>query len=550
MQTENSEDLAYERIKEKLADKYWRMNNLYYIKDKDGKKIKFKFNWAQEKFHKERHNRNLILKARQLGFTTYKCIDKLDDVLFNSYLDAGIICHTVDDAEKIFNHKVKFAFDNLPQWLRDRRKPNTDKAGELRFPNHSSISVSAGFRGGTLAGGLHVSEYGKICAKYPEKAREIKSGALNAVPIEADADFESTAEGMDGDFYKMVTKAQLIDDKDLSPLDFKLHFFSWWQASEYRLNPVGIKIPDELQDYFATLEADHGIKLDVEQRAWYFKKSEEQDQDMHQEYPSFPEEAFMASGRPVFNREKIARDIKRAKDVPYKRGIATTKGFEENARGNLSIFKEPVKGEAYAIGADVAEGLADGDFSTATVLNKNFEQVAAYKGHLDPDLFGRMLVNLAKYYNNALLAPELNNHGHATLAAIKNENYYQVYRREVQEELGKEIQDKVGWLNNVKSKAKMLDDFKAAYRDGSLKLNHEETLREMLTLTLEEDGNVILNSKDLCVSVGLAIQGLTQAVVPESMGAFESGGNKQRFETLEQMLKWSQNNKSEESYFD
>jgi hypothetical protein len=523
------------------------MNNLYYIKDKHGKEVVFKLNAVQEKYAKNKHNRNIILKARQQGFTTYECINALDSCLFNSNYDAGIIAHTVDDAEKIFTNKVKFAFDRLPEIIRNTLKPNNDRAGELRFPNGSSISVSAGFRGGTLMK-LHVSEYGKICAKYPEKAREIRTGAFNAVPKDGDLTVESTAEGMSGDYYDLWGKAELLDH--FTPMDFKAHFFPWYESSEYRLNPEGIKIPDEMSDYFAMLETDHQIILDAHQKAWYFKKSQEQDEDIHQEYPSYPEEAFMASGRPVFNREKIARDIKRAKEMPYKRGIATTKGFEENARGNLAVFKEPVKGQAYAIGADVAEGLADGDFSTATVLNKNFEQVAVYKGHLDPDLFGRMLVNLAKYYNNALLAPELNNHGHATLAAIKNENYYQVYRREVQEELGKEIQDKVGWLNNVKSKAKMLDDFKAAYRDGSLKLNHEETLREMLTLTLEEDGNVILNSKDLCVSVGLAIQGLTQAVVPESMGAFESGGNKQKFETLEQMLKWSQNNKGEESYFD
>lgn len=542
----NREHDSYQELRKKLSDKEWRMNNLYWIKDKNAKEVLFKYNKPQRKYVAEKHNKNLILKSRQQGFTTLETIDELDEALFNGNYDAGIIAHTVDDAEKIFTNKIKFAFDRLPEAIKKARDPNNDRAGELRFPNGSSVSVSAGFRGGTLRK-LHISELAKISAKYPEKAREIRTGAFNAVPLDGCLTIESTAEGMSGEFYDLWQKAILNQD-NLTPLDFKCHFFAWFETDEYRLDPTGIRISDDIKDYFHFLEADHGIKLDDWQKAWYFKKSEEQDEDMKQEYPSYPEEAFMASGRPVFNRERIARDIRLAKEVPYKRGIAAVNGFQEVARGNLLIFKEPFKGEAYAIGADVAEGLADGDYSTASVINKNYEQVAVYKGHLDPDQFGRMLVNLAKYYNDALLAPELNNHGHATLAAIKNQQYYQVYKRQVQEDLTNDVQEKVGWLNNVKTKAKMLDDFKAAYRDGSLKVNHEETLREMLTLTLEEDGNVILNGKDLCVAIGLAIQGLSQAVQPGTLGAHESSGGKIKFKNLTEMLKHSESN--EESYFD
>src|SRR5690606_28292830 len=143
------------------GDKDWRMRNLYYIRDKNGKTILFLPNDEQKTFRKSKHRKNLILKARQLGFTTDAVIDKLDNCLFNSNYTAGIICDTADNAEKIFHHKVKFAFERLPQWLKERRKPNTDRAGELRFPNGSSISVSTGYRGGTLSS-LHVSEYGKI----------------------------------------------------------------------------------------------------------------------------------------------------------------------------------------------------------------------------------------------------------------------------------------------------------------------------------------------------------------------------------------------------
>lgn len=548
MQTEPSHNANFDKLFEKLSDKYWRLNNLYYIKDKDGKKIKFKLNWAQEKFHKEKHCRNIILKARQLGFTTYKCIDKLDDVLFNSYLDAGIICHNLEDAEKIFTNKVKFAYDNLPEWLKSRRVPNTDRAGELRFPNNSSISVSAGFRGGTLAGGLHVSEYGKICRKYPEKAREIKSGAVNAVPLGKDCDFESTAEGMDGDFYAMYERAQLQDHDKLTALDYKLHFFPWHESTDYRLNPLGIEIPDELERYFKMLETDHGITLDAHQKAWYYKKSEDEEK-MHQEYPSFPDEAFMASGRPVFNREKLAKDIKKAKEFKSELKTFVVKGIDKAHSVTARIFKLPVSGEAYSIGADVAEGLEDGDSSTAAVYNKNFEMMAVYEGKLDPDLFGEFLVELALFYGSALITPELNNHGHATIAAIKRRKYYNVYKRFVQEELGEERLDKIGWLNTSKSKMKMLDDFKAAYRDDSLIIHCEHTLRQMITLAYEEDGNVILNGKDLCVATGLAIEGLSQAVPLNTIGAHQSSSDKTKFKSVTEMLKYNSSG-NEESYFD
>jgi hypothetical protein len=515
----SSDDL--ERIQKHLGDVLWRLENLYYIKDKFGQKVLFKLNKAQRKFIHERHGRDLILKVRQLGFTTLECIYKLDKVIFNSYIDSGIVAHTVDDAEKIFTNKVKFAYDNLPDWLKKIRKPNTDRAGELRFPNGSSIAVSAGFRGGTLAGGLHVSEYGKICAKYPEKAREIKSGALNAVPLGSDVVFESTAEGASGDFYEMYNIATQLDDSQLSEMDFKAHFFPWYDADEYRLNPEGIELTPEIQVYFKMLQDDHGITLDPWQKAWYFKKSIEQGEDMFREYPSYPEEAFQASGRPVFNQQSIAKDIRKAKLNKPKRGFLDDDGrFTEDPLGTLMVFKMPQTDMAYAVGADPAEGLEHGDNSAASVLDKDFNQCATYAGKMDPDTFGEFLVKLGKFYNNAVLAPEVNNHGHAVLSSIKRKKYFKFYRREPKEEIGTDIQDKVGWHNNVKTKMQMLDELKAAYRDGSLTINDEATLREMLTVTIEEDGNIIVNGKDRVVCLGISIQAIKQAVVDGEFKAY------------------------------
>jgi hypothetical protein len=531
-------------ILERLKDKHWRMNNLYFIKDKRGQKVRFVYNYVQDEYQKNKHNRNIILKARQQGFTTYECINALDSCLFNSYFDAGIIAHTVDDAEKIFTNKVKFAYDNLPEIIRKALPARTDRAGELRFSNSSSINVSSGYRGGTLMK-LHVSEFGKICVKYPEKAREIITGAFNAVPLDGDLTVESTAEGMNGAFYELCEKSQNLTGQ-LTPLDFKFHFFAWFQSAEYRLDPQGIYIPDGIKAYFENLKENHGIELDDQQKAWYAKKYIEQDDDMKQEYPSYPEEAFRASGRPVFNLDKIGKEIKRAKLKTSLKGIVSAKGFEEVPRGPVSIFKRPVVGENYAIGADVAEGLEGGDFSTASVLNKNFEQVAVYHGHIAPDLLGGLLVNLAKYYNDAVLAPEINNHGISVIDSIKRLKYYHLYRREVKEEISENKLDKVGWHTNVKTKMLMLDSLKETFRDDSITINDEATLREMMTLTLEDDGDVVLNSKDRVVALAISIQAIKQA--SGGTGAFDSTGKK-TFKNLEEMLKFD-SSENGESYFD
>jgi len=108
----------YQAIKAKLGDRNWRLNNLYWIKDKAGKKIRFKPNWAQRTFYTALWYFNVILKARQLGFTTFILIYFLDACLFNSNHSAGVIAHNLDDAQKIFRDKVKFAYDNLPDWLK------------------------------------------------------------------------------------------------------------------------------------------------------------------------------------------------------------------------------------------------------------------------------------------------------------------------------------------------------------------------------------------------------------------------------------------------
>lgn len=298
---------AYQPVVDQFSDWRWRLNNLYWITDKEGKRVLFGLNWAQEALFDSMHYMNVILKARQLGFTTFIQIFMLDAAVFNSDIRAGTIAHTLLDAQTIFRDKVKFPYDHLPVGILDRVSVVKDSATELMLSNNSSIRVGTSLRSGTLQY-LHVSEYGKLCAKYPEKAREVRTGALNTVQAGQIVFVESTAEGQEGHYFEVCETAQTKarTGAKLTPLDFKFFFFPWWKNPEYELDPEGVPIGDELRQYFEKLEATKGIALNERKRAWYAKKAENQLGDMKREYPSTPEEAFEASIEGAYYADQMA----------------------------------------------------------------------------------------------------------------------------------------------------------------------------------------------------------------------------------------------------
>lgn len=278
---------------DKLADPLYRLNNLYYITDKTGKKVKFKMTAEQLEYFQGEHYKNIILKARQLGFTTQVCIMQLDCALFESK-KCALIAHTLHDAKRLFREKVKFAYDNLPELVRLANPVKIETKEELVFENGGSVTVSTSFRGGTLQR-LHVSEFGKICAKYPDKAREIVTGAFEAVPIDGIATLESTAEGRQGYFFEYCQQAEKdhLSNKALTAQDWRFFFFSWWQNPEYQMSKQ--PICERLTAYFDGLQAKHGITLSDNQKSWYASKERTLGDDMKREYPSIPSEAFAQS---------------------------------------------------------------------------------------------------------------------------------------------------------------------------------------------------------------------------------------------------------------
>lgn len=320
----NAEELAL-----RLADPMWRLANLYFITVKaegeegEGKRVLFQMNRHQRRFVERMWHRNIIIKARQLGFTTLICILWLDHALFNKDQRCGIVAQDDGAAKAIFRDKVKYAYDNLPESLRAAMPLAKDAADELLFAhNNSSIRVATSMRSGTLDR-LHVSEFGKICAKYPDKAAEVITGSIPAAEAGIVV-IESTTEGQEGalfDYTQLALKKQQQRHK-LTRKDYRLHFFPWWDAEEYRMDSAGVPISDEDHDYFDKIQVTERCKIDLDQRAWYVATRDTdfvgREEKMWQEYPSTIDEAFQQSNDGAYYLKDMAKLRRRGGilDVP------------------------------------------------------------------------------------------------------------------------------------------------------------------------------------------------------------------------------------------
>ncbi|MBT9449995.1 hypothetical protein ICN84_07895 [Akkermansia glycaniphila] len=298
----------FEAVQLLLSDQKWRLNHLYWIVDKNGAMQRFRMNWAQERLFDGMHTRNNVLKARQLGISTFTAILILDSCMFFPNYTAGIVDRTGPEAKKKLA-KIKFAFDYLdylPEnpteeerslaaiggWMKEEMKGAAIGTVEARFPNGSTIYAGASLRGGTHQL-LHISELGSVAAHNPLKAEETMTGSMNSVATDGVIIMESTHEGGQyGLNYRLVTEAMDLVGKELTPLDFKFWFFSWVEQAEYSLPGAKFDGMTELAKYFKSLETDYGIVLDEGQKAWYAAMSRTQGAKMRQEYPTVPDEAL------------------------------------------------------------------------------------------------------------------------------------------------------------------------------------------------------------------------------------------------------------------
>lgn len=446
--------------------------------------------------------RIIILKARQQGLSTHVGGYMYFGVSQSKAKKAMVVTHHADSTRALFDLTKRF-HDNCP----DVVKPSTKYASrrELSFNilDSSYIVATAGGesigRGETLSH-VHCSEI----AFWPvTEATKNWNGLEQSVPNTPGTNIfvESTANGVSGIFYDLWQGA-VAGTNDYRPV-----FIPWFTDRGYR-EPVSaplVHTPEELKliELFA---------LDDEQLQFRRLKIASSGLDLFkQEYPATADEAFLTSGRPVFNPEILQARLKELEGKqPLEQRALVLDKMEEAPRGELFVYHKHDPKETYVIGADVAMGVGMGknrDSSVAQVLDSRHRQVATWRGNILPDTFASVLYALGMYYNNALIAPENNNHGLLTCNKLaKDLNYPNVYMKTIVDTLTEKESIVIGFATNMKTKPLIIDELRARSRDSTIELNDPTTIREMLTYIVTESGAMEAEKKchDDCV-VSLAI---------------------------------------------
>lgn len=466
---------------EKLKDREWRLENLYFITDKDGNVVKFKLKPAQRYLLRHLHTRNIILKARQLGMSTFIAILFLDECLFNPNISAAIVADKIENGKNIFR-KIDFAWKKFSEDLKVAKglSSTSDSSTEIAWSNGSSMKVGTTLHSGTYQC-LHVSEYGPLCHSSPEKASDIKKSALPTVAAGKGLIFiESTAEGEGNDFHKMCMDAMDLEKKieytkvtpeplTLSKMQYKFFFFPWYEDKDYATDDK-VQEPHLVKKYLDETERHLNLKFTREQRNWYALMASEQKERMREQYPSTPEEAFLSTGNKQFNADILNAKFVNEVRVPVM------------VDGDLFIYEHYRRGHMYGLGADVADGVGL-DSSTMVVIDfTTMTVVATYKSSMvDPVNFAHDIVRVGNMYGTCIVAPE-NLRSGATVCITLNGIYPNLYKFEIQGNVTNRLTERLGWSTNAATKPLMMAELKAIVEnedDEALTIPDEGLIREM-----------------------------------------------------------------------
>lgn len=232
--SEPQNDLDY--VTNFLTSKLWRLNNVYTIVDKYGARVTFSMNRAQHIVYAEslRHPRIIILKSRQQGISTLWLVSFFDDTVCNNDYSVGLMAQGLDEAERLLE-RTKILWSELNPHIKEYIgvQLGKDNTKEFSLSNGSSIFIRTSFRSTTLQR-LHISEMGKIANKNPEKAKETKTGTLQALAQGNTGVVESTAEG-DNMFKEMWDNAVKYSGEK-TPKDFSPIFLSWMTTQTVTLS--------------------------------------------------------------------------------------------------------------------------------------------------------------------------------------------------------------------------------------------------------------------------------------------------------------------------
>lgn len=462
--------------------------------------------------------RIIVLKSRQLGFSTMMQAYLLWRTITNPYSGCLTVAHDDKSSSQLFS-KIEFAYENLPSGLLDELESikNTAIRGKkLTFGSGLDSEFHVDTAGNKNVGRsmtfqrCHLSE-----VAFWDDIEKTMYGLMAALGKRPGTEcvIESTANGLGTYHYRLWERACSGESM------WEPFFCGWSEDSDCTMPaPEGFTKTKEERD----LARRHNLSDD--QVYWRRITIEDEcggDVDLfRQEYPIEPDEAFIVSGNPYFGPKVIEKAFKNIKDPVNWGDIELVNGKPTIVRGRDEgvpkekaswwIWKTPEAGHAYAIGADVAGGTGK-DFSAAHVLDITSEEyVATFKGKLDPDEFAYQLRWMGLTYNVALIAPEKNGEGRATLLTLyKQIHYPRIFFHQDQEDWSGGVRDSYGWRTTVRSRPTMLAQLAAAGREQTPKLWCERTVKEMASFIRVESPQRLAEAAegandDMVISAGIA----------------------------------------------
>lgn len=427
------------------------------VRDKRGRLVPLRPNQAQARVLASWGQRNIILKARQMGITTLVAAQFFLRTMTTPGTLSVLVAHDQRSAEEIFRIAHRF-LENLPEWLR-RGALRTSRANvrQLVFPAldsqyrvETAADPEAG-RGLTIQN-LHCSEV----ARWPGHGAETLASLRAAVAPAGTVVLESTPNGVSGCFYDEWKRAP--------ETGYVRHFLPWWIESSYTGDPVD---PREFT------EEEHGLaiaqRLSGEQIGFRRSLRANFRGLAAQEFAEDAESCFLASGECVFDVPALERRLLECVDL-----CAARQGRV------VEVWYPAVAGKEYVIGVDAAGGGADGDYACAQVIDRESGlQCAELHGHLNPEELARAVARLAREYNDAIIAVERNNHGHGVHAYLTAANRYErLYERG----------GSLGWPTNAVTRPQMVALVASVIDDGAKVFNSAELLRECRTFARGRDG--------------------------------------------------------------
>ena len=484
--------------------------------------------------------RIIILKARQIGFTTAISAMLYYRTVTQNNQNSIVVAQKTDSANGILS-KHKFFYEESPPLFQPLLKgsnaremlfenPTMDMAKRKENPGlRSKIKIgTAGDSGLGRSQTIHQLHLSEMAFWPEEKAEEAFASVMQAVPNQPGTMvvIESTANGIGGVFYREWQRA-VNGESSFVPL-----FFPWYEHAEYTMPVPKDFAPDEEEK---RLMETYGITAgQIVWRRWCIYNNCRGDVKVfHQEYPTTAEEAFISSGRSVFDASALAKAQMEAKDPPAKRignmgevasGSESRAVFQAQYNGPLKVWEPPKDGEEYMIGVDVSLGKEGGDYSCMQVINRRtLAQVACWHGLVDPDELGRLAVLLAKWYQGAWIAPEANSFGQMTIKTMRSLHYPRICRSRQENKTEDHTGNTYGIMTTVKSKPLMIGALQQYIRTDAERIKDEATIRECLTYVVGDD-NRSTNAQSGChddrvMALALAIYATTTRRYVDSGGS-------------------------------